>query len=48
MLVAPYNDLDAVTAIVEEHHDSLAGVIVEAFQARDPAAARGFSKGFGP
>ena len=32
MLVAPYNDLDAVTAIVEEHHDSLAGVIVEAFQ----------------
>ena len=28
----PYNDLDAVTAIVEEHHDSLAGVIVEAFQ----------------
>ena len=32
MLVAPYNDLDAVTAIVEEHHDSLAGMIVEAFQ----------------
>ena len=32
MLVAPYNDLDAVTAIVEEHHDSLAGVIMEAFQ----------------
>ena len=32
MLVAPYNDLDAVTAIVEEHHDSIAGVIVEAFQ----------------
>ena len=32
MLVAPYNDLDAVTAIVEEHHDALAGVIVEAFQ----------------
>ena len=32
MLIAPYNDLDAVTAIVEEHHDSLAGVIVEAFQ----------------
>ena len=32
VLVAPYNDLDAVTAIVEEHHDSLAGVIVEAFQ----------------
>ena len=32
VLVAPYNDLDAATAIVEEHHDSLAGVIVEAFQ----------------
>ena len=32
VLVAPYNDLAAVTAIVEEHHDSLAGVIVEAFQ----------------
>jgi glutamate-1-semialdehyde 2,1-aminomutase len=32
MLIAPYNDLDAVTAIVEEHHDSLAGVIIEAFQ----------------
>ena len=32
MLIAPYNDLDAVTAIVEEHHESLAGVIVEAFQ----------------
>ena len=32
ILVAPYNDLDAVTSIVEEHHDSLAGVIVEAFQ----------------
>ena len=32
IVVAPYNDLDAVTAIVEEHHDSLAGVIVEAFQ----------------
>ena len=32
VLVAPYNDLDAVTSIIEEHHDSLAGVIVEAFQ----------------
>ena len=32
MLIAPFNDLDAVTAIVEEHHDSLAGVIIEAFQ----------------
>ena len=32
MLIAPYNDLDAVTAIIEEHHDSLAGVIIEAFQ----------------
>ena len=32
VLVVPYNDLDAVTSIVEEHHDSIAGVIVEAFQ----------------
>ena len=32
VLIAPYNDLDAVTSIVEEHHDVLAGVIVEAFQ----------------
>ena len=32
MLIAPYNDLDAVAAIIEEHHDSLAGVIIEAFQ----------------
>ena len=32
VLIAPYNDLDAVTSIVEEHHDSLAGIIVEAFQ----------------
>ena len=32
VLIAPYNDLDAVTSIVEEHHDSIAGVIVEAFQ----------------
>ena len=32
VLVAPYNDLDAVTAIVDEHHESIAGVIVEAFQ----------------
>ena len=32
VLIAPYNDIDAVTSIVEEHHDSLAGVIVEAFQ----------------
>ena len=32
MLIAPYNNLDAVTAIVEEHHESLAGVIIEAFQ----------------
>ena len=32
MLVAPFNDLDAVTALVEQHHDELAGIIVEAFQ----------------
>jgi glutamate-1-semialdehyde 2,1-aminomutase len=32
MLVAPFNDLEATTAIIERHHDELAGVIVEPFQ----------------
>jgi glutamate-1-semialdehyde 2,1-aminomutase len=32
MLIAPFNDLDATAAIVERHHDELAGVIVEPFQ----------------
>lgn len=32
MLIAPFNDLETTAAILEEHHDELAGVIVEPFQ----------------
>lgn len=32
MLVAPFNDLDTTSAIIERHHDELAAVIVEPFQ----------------
>src|SRR5262249_4881646 len=32
MLIAPFNDLETTTAIVEKHRDELAGVIVEPFQ----------------
>ena len=32
VLVAPFNDIDATTAIIERHHEELAGVIVEPFQ----------------
>jgi glutamate-1-semialdehyde 2,1-aminomutase len=32
MLVAPFNNVDAVTSLVREHRDELAGVIVEPFQ----------------
>ena len=32
MLVAPYNDADTTTAIIEKHHDELAAVIVEPMQ----------------
>jgi glutamate-1-semialdehyde 2,1-aminomutase len=32
VLVAPFNDLDAVTRLVEAHGDSLAGIIVEPLQ----------------
>ena len=32
MLVAPFNDLETTSAIVDRHHDELAGVIVEPFQ----------------
>jgi glutamate-1-semialdehyde 2,1-aminomutase len=44
MLVAPYNDLEAVTALVEVHHDELAGIIVEPFQ-RIIAPQPGFLQG---
>jgi glutamate-1-semialdehyde 2,1-aminomutase len=32
MLIAPFNDLDAATALIRQHRDELAGVIVEPFQ----------------
>jgi glutamate-1-semialdehyde 2,1-aminomutase len=32
MLVAPYNDIDAMLALIEAHHDELGGVILEPFQ----------------
>ena len=32
ILIAPFNDLDAATALIERHKDELAGVIVEPFQ----------------
>jgi len=32
MLIAPFNDLGTTSAIIEKHHDELAGVIVEPFQ----------------
>ena len=32
MLIAPFNDVDATVALIEEHRDDLAGVIMEPFQ----------------
>ena len=32
MLIAPFNDIETTAAIIERHHDDLAGVIVEPFQ----------------
>ena len=32
MLIAPFNDIETASAIIERHHDELAGVIVEPFQ----------------
>ena len=32
MLVAPYNDAESTTAIIEKHHDELAGVVIEPIQ----------------
>ena len=32
VLVAPFNDLETTTAIIEKYHDEIGGVIVEAFQ----------------
>ncbi len=32
VLIAPYNDVERTTAIIEQHHDSLGAVIIEPFQ----------------
>lgn len=32
VLIAPFNDAETVRSLIEEHHDELGGVIVEAFQ----------------
>ena len=32
MLIAPFNDIETTTSIIERHHNDLAGVIVEPFQ----------------
>lgn len=44
VLIAPYNDLDQTTAIIETHHDALGAVIVEPFQ-RTLTPAPGFLEG---
>jgi glutamate-1-semialdehyde 2,1-aminomutase len=44
MLVAPFNDIETTSAIVEKHHDEIAGVIVEPFQ-RVIAPVPGFLEG---
>ena len=44
MLIAPFNNIETTTAIIERHHDDLAGVIVEPFQRVIPPAA-GFLEG---
>ncbi|MFN8544120.1 MAG: aminotransferase class III-fold pyridoxal phosphate-dependent enzyme [Candidatus Binatia bacterium] len=36
VLVAPFNDIDTTAAIVERHHDALAGVVVEPLQRTIP------------
>ena len=38
VLVAPFNDLATTTAIIEQHHDALAAVIVEPLQRTIPPA----------
>jgi glutamate-1-semialdehyde 2,1-aminomutase len=44
ILVAPFNDLEATTKIVERHHDDIAAIIVEPVQ-RTIAPAAGFLEG---
>lgn len=38
VLIAPYNDAETAAALIREHQDELAGVIVEAFQRLIPPA----------
>jgi glutamate-1-semialdehyde 2,1-aminomutase len=44
VLIAPFNDLETTTAIIEAHHDELAAVIVEPLQ-RNLEAVPGFLEG---
>ena len=44
MLIAPFNDIETTAAIIERHHDELAGVIVEPFQRLLPPR-QGFLEG---
>ena len=44
MLIAPFNDIETTTAIIERYHDEIAGVIVEPFQRVIPPAP-GFLEG---
>ncbi len=39
MLIAPFNDIETTAAIVERHHDELAGVIIEPMQRTIPPKA---------
>ena len=48
VLVAPYNDLEAVKSLVAQHKDELAGIIVEPFQRflpPKPGFLRGLAQG---
>ena len=44
MLIAPFNDIETTSAIIERYHDELAGVIVEPFQRVIPPKS-GFLEG---
>ncbi len=44
VLIAPFNDIETTSAIIERHHDELAGVIVEPIQRLIPPAS-GFLEG---
>jgi glutamate-1-semialdehyde 2,1-aminomutase len=44
VLIAPYNDIEQTTAIIEKHHDTLGAVIVEPFQ-RTLSPLPGFLRG---